>query len=335
MLELLLVIGGLVMVYLIILRGGKSRQNGGTRRLLSMGIWVFLGLAVIASIRIRGISFTSFELIIVLGAMVATWFVGRLPLGPLRATVVALVVGVAVAGYYVVPISGPPRTDDVAIPSPRDECGDLLIIGVRGSGATAESWEGYGAVVQEFRSWLDLHLSGSKDVQSIPLDYTAEGIGALVTPAFFESFEEGADELTKVIRSSLDDCDDRILVLAGHSQGAAVIHMALPTLFPQERAMISHAVLFSDPARVVGDPENQGLGGGADGSFLAVGGTLPSFPPDINVESWCFADDLVCSFSNNPVSLGLFINDTTTYHSRPYLDIGKTVALRVALDISG
>ena len=99
--------------------------------------------------------------------------------------------------------------------------------------------------------------------------------------------------------------------------------------------MISHAILFSDPARVVGDSVNRGLESGADGSFVAAGGVLPGFPTDSYVESWCFADDLVCSFSKNPASMAIFLNDTARFHSRPYLNIGETVALQVAMDLTG
>jgi hypothetical protein len=33
--------------------------------------------------------------------------------------------------------------------------------------------------------------------------------------------------------------------------------------------------------------------------------------------------------------MAIFLNDTARFHSRPYLNIGETVALQVAMDLTG
>ncbi len=252
----------------------------------------------------------------------------------LAASVVAVVhiyADVRLPGYEVgAAIVGTDVSDDVHIAPQR--CRRVHFIGVRGSGETERDGDGYGTVVQEFRRALIDEL-GSSHLDSTPIDYPSAGVGTLAVNAdrFFSSFEAGANELTNEIRQSLNDCPTRRLVLAGHSQGAAVVHMSITALSPDERNAVALAVLFSDPAREVGDTVNRGYLDGPDGSFVeAAGARLPGMPSSLNAQSWCFEGDLVCSWNWNPVTIWSFRSNSTQLHSEPYTAIADDLAVQLA-----
>ena len=288
----------------------------------------------------------------VLLVAIAVGIGGLYVLSPYKTAGLALIVCLGVAGLHIyrgIVLPGyevgalivgvdADKAPEPAIAGPPMVCVDVSMVGVRGSGETAASSGGYGTVVQAFRSHLQLEIGDSLMVNYTALDYTAAGTDVLIDPllysSFFESFEEGADLLTKWIQTQTKECPEQRIVVAGHSQGATVIHMTLPALTLTERNQITHAILFSDPARLVGDSANRGYLSGSDGSFVSVtSAQLPGMPSEVDAESWCFEDDIVCSFTWDPAGLVAFGADSSRFHTLPYQNIAASLAFEVARDL--
>ena len=75
------------------------------------------------------------------------------------------------------------------------------------------------------------------------------------TQAYFDSIYEGVDQLQEMISEEETECPGEKLVLAGYSQGALVIHIALLDLANSDPAALqsSHlaaVLMIADPAKI-------------------------------------------------------------------------------------
>lgn len=125
-------------------------------------------------------------------------------LGPLRRRIAALVAAVAVAAGL--------QTTVLTSTASAAACGDITVVGVRGT--TEEP--GYGAtvgpVVERLMGKFNPYLAGA-----VPLDYPARAFD------YAGSVREGVTNLTKYIDAVRSECPAMKFILVGHSQGAHVV----------------------------------------------------------------------------------------------------------------
>ncbi|WP_445258251.1 cutinase family protein [Nocardioides aurantiacus] len=106
--------------------------------------------------------------------------------------------------------------------------------------------------------------------------------------------------LTSLLASRARACPQQSIVLAGHAQGAAVVHRVAATLPSATRSRVVSLTLVSDPdrarstrARVTGSPAAATTGAGLLRSFGSRTADVPGtgLPPSVSV---CQAGDLSC-----------------------------------------
>ncbi|PWD52038.1 hypothetical protein C8046_16695 [Serinibacter arcticus] len=154
---------------------------------------------------------------------------------------------------------------------PTKACTQVLFIGVRGSGESATEHGGYGRIVERIRDGVRLPSEGKTTVTEVALEYPALPIGSwsgpsLVSavldignnfltfdmtsrPGYMESVQTGADNLIETLDDQYVRCPDQQVVLAGYSQGAWVIHLALARRGNHATSQISGVALIADPGR--------------------------------------------------------------------------------------
>ena len=188
-------------------------------------------------------------------------------------------------------------------------------------------------------------FSGSPNVKVLGVQYRA--LGTLFDPlkfgtqAYFDSIYEGVDQLQEMIQGEESHCPGEKLVLAGYSQGALVIHIALLELANSDPAALgsSHiaaVLMIADPAKVghaaeetwEGDLEVAGAGvQNADGIWTKIPGLpeedkgpLPSSVVGLTL-AICHNHDIVCA----PGS-GASVSNHTSYDSAETGDMGLWAA---------
>ncbi len=253
---------------------------------------------------------------------------------------------VAGSGVMFVPWTGyvpPPRP---AVPPPPvnppptpPQCEDVLFVGVRGSGEPPQEVDGdnysnteqynFGGPVYQtwlrFKERLDELRDPDVAIRPWGLRYTAEPVpngdlsGILTADDFVASVWEGVYQLRWTVNYLLDQCGaDTEVVLAGYSQGALVIHLAvghgfLPGSEAIDRSRIAAITLIADPARLsngeeallgTAPPGNPGIWARAIqvAGYIPWGGSAlytPAVPteltsPGLRTLSLCNEHDIVC-----------------------------------------
>ncbi|MCJ1303225.1 hypothetical protein MMC08_006033 [Hypocenomyce scalaris] len=143
------------------------------------------------------------------------------------------------------------------------DCAPITIIFARGTIELGNVGELAGP---PFFNALDI-LVGAPNVAVQGVDY----------PATIEGYLEGGDAGGSALLASLTEqaasqCPQTQIVLSGYSQGAQLVHNGAKQISAQVAARVKAVVLFGDPDE---------------------GQTLPNIPESI-VDSYCFADDLIC-----------------------------------------
>ncbi len=259
------------------------------------------------------------------------------------------------AGVMVVPWVGyvaPTRPPDPD-PGPDDpvgECKSVAFIGVRGSGDPQDDFyygdpntAGMGQKVADiYEGFISAH--GSSDVRTINFHYpalTTLALGTLVFGSaiggelYMASIWLGVAELKHQLDYQENLCSGNRIVLAGYSQGALVIHLALGELGSSplvSSTKIAAVILLADPGKQGDQPtsEDWNLGDPNWASATANGlyDKLPLLPnPHIptGLESRtvtaCHNNDIVCA-----PGFGSWITQHTNYSGGELRPIGERAA---------
>jgi hypothetical protein len=219
-----------------------------------------------------------------------------------RLGLAVLVVGMAVAGLATGTATAAPG------------CGDFHWMGAAGSGqrdgAGLTTNGGMGAVVYQSYRQLQADLAASgRTITAEAVQYPAApvplegGLGGWMD--FMDSVEDGTDAAADQFEAFTARCPDTMVVLAGYSQGAMVIHRNLHDLADDPH--VAAALLIADGDRLPADTTinlgstavTPGLGKGVaqEHSFLASAPTSP-LPPEIGARtvSVCDVGDPVCDY---------------------------------------
>lgn len=213
---------------------------------------------------------------------------------------------------------------------PSRSCPDVTFIGARGSGEPADrATHGMGASVSHMADRLDEALGASGLTMSmLPVIYLALGvdvlkptkaeIGLMVTghsleaaglyyehnlKRYIASINEGISQTVKEASIAAADCPDTMLVMAGYSQGAMVVHQAELQLDDQRHAHVHDAIigtlLLGDGDRV--HDSRASLVGSAPRTGEGVRVYLHGIRAHDVDEPWttaeiCNSQDIVCDF---------------------------------------
>lgn len=192
-------------------------------------------------------------------------------------------------------------------------CADLLVVGLRGNGDAPDAGHGMGGDAWAVASRLD----GSPAPALYGFPYATGPwwrLGGHVRAA--------AGALAAFLRGRERRCPGERLVLIGQSEGAAVVHLTLPSVGPQ----LAAAILLADPLRIAGGSMDD-LGRPPGGLLAPVllgplGGLGP--PREVvpggmagRVRSYCLDGDPVCHATPGAL-LGRTRGDVhTTYRFNP------------------
>lgn len=227
------------------------------------------------------------------------------------------------------------------------ECQDLLVIGARGSGQPynvaddgdtgmgREVFIAYGAMVDELPDGSQASGYGVT-YTAFALDGNLESAENVVSGRYFSGLEDGVNWVQSVLQSRSKKCDatERI-VLAGFSQGAAVMHRVLQRGLPGSMAgRVDGVLLLGDADRRAWDRVVQY--GGAPASSMGLAAWVPNYSirskasrarvcgkknqvPCDRVHSVCLKGDPVCDFVDmgNPVD----------FSAKAHLPVGLTSLL--------
>ncbi|HLI32031.1 MAG TPA: cutinase family protein [Solirubrobacteraceae bacterium] len=214
-------------------------------------------------------------------------------------------------------------------PEPAQACGasseGILFVGARGSGEPPQAVEGSGAAGEEglggpvaaalrgFRSRMS-QLGSADAVSALGLRYPAlalpEGVPVdeLISGAYGElegSYWQGAANLAGLIQEVSARCPHLQIVLAGYSQGALAIHLALTELLDSaELSDIAAVILIADPAHRSADPSVLREGGAASAgegiyaqAFADTSEAVHSLPTSLagHAIELCHEGDIICA----------------------------------------
>ncbi|MGD8194586.1 cell wall-binding repeat-containing protein [Herbiconiux sp. P18] len=212
------------------------------------------------------------------------------------------------------------------------DCADVVVVGIRGSGQTADQNEGFGAEAAAVRDAVRVSIGDDRRVRQVQVDYQSLPVGAAafldvdlsageVSNLYLDSIASGVEYLEPVIDDSVQRCPDEKVVLIGYSQGALVAHR-VAALYP-DSSKFAGIVLVADPARTTASLTSLGNAPAGNG-LTGWAGDLSSLPLDDvapAVVSVCNADDLVCDTAN----LMTRIAATPVGGSGPSVGSGMTV----------
>ncbi len=189
---------------------------------------------------------------------------------------------------------------------------DVLFIGARGSGESADSHEGLGDTVNNVYEKVKAKVERAGGrigfTSTIYPAQNVDTLSLLVTGnnAYFDGLEQGVVDTLDTLRLA-SKCDGQRIVLGGYSQGAMVMHRVLKRLDPRKDKVIldriDAAVLVADGDRVTGDSTRNF--GDADPKGHGIGVEKPSLSGSQSfkfsgtsgkkVFSICRAGDSVCA----------------------------------------
>jgi Cutinase/Fibronectin type III domain len=188
-------------------------------------------------------------------------------------------------GYVAPPLPPRPQPTPVSLPA----CSDYVFIGVRGSGEPPQNGDPYSSdevsnmgartagIYNAFLSRLQKNSTETGNpvptVKTLGLRYPAMdvpgGLSLAVvvgSNAFIDSAWDGVYALEDEISYETSRCSNEHVILAGYSQGALAIHLAIGYLSGPESDRISAILLLADPAKT------------GDGGETALGSATPSIP---------------------------------------------------------
>ena len=225
-----------------------------------------------------------------------------------------------------------------------DRCDDALLLTV--DGADGRTVDGFVRAVRR-------HAAASgRTVQHVGIDLAAAPARALVgnrprvdkarsavtvrlARIWRKPVGNGVDRALAALTQAALDCPDQQVLLAGHAQGASVVHRVLVALGnrPDVLPRVAGAALVSDPdrrarsvARPVGAPA---AGPRRSGVFALLGAVadVPAATPTLSVVSVCTAHDLVCDPVDNTIKEALRL--ARSYHTGPGAGLVRAAAATI------
>jgi cutinase len=143
-------------------------------------------------------------------------------------------------------------------------------------------------------------------IRQIGLEYPAADVSwsKISSGEFHASIWEGVYALYELLVTEHERCPGERIVLAGYSQGALAIHLALSDLAvaePIPMSAIAGVALIADPARL-SDGSETFIGGAAShahGVYTTTDAT-PSIPAAVTLRtiSLCHKNDVVCAIGS-------------------------------------
>jgi hypothetical protein len=213
--------------------------------------------------------------------------------GPAVRRVLAIVAVLVVAIAVAAAVFAAPGPGVAGTPAPA--CAQALVVGLRGNGDTLDHDDGMGGDAATVARRLRDRLSGRLGVTLVGYPYTTGPwwrVGGHVRSA--------AAALTRYLDERRRTCPAERLALIGQSEGAAVVHLALPSAGPQ----LAVAVLLADPLRVARSvydaapdaPDDGVLAHLLLGAWAGAGPVRDVVPPALTarVRSYCLTEDPVC-----------------------------------------
>ncbi|HEX5989100.1 MAG TPA: cutinase family protein [Solirubrobacterales bacterium] len=171
----------------------------------------------------------------------------------------------------------------------KGSCAAVKVLAVRGSGDPDQA--GPGRTLRPFVNQLKA-LADPGAVEMEGLRYDAVPIDSWRVVRYRHSVDQGVSRLVRLAKDRAKECGGTSLVLAGYSQGAQVVHEALPRL-TGTASHIGAVVLFGDPHF---DPHSRAaLGTFSEKRHGILGLPEHDFPAAFpHVASFCRGGDWVC-----------------------------------------
>lgn len=141
-------------------------------------------------------------------------------------------------------------------------CGDIVFLGLRGSGETAKDGTyGMGSPVTAIFNTFIGSVSGKRilatgvDYPALPVPVISSGPNRLNwLSTYVQGVDTGVDTTESKLIKRANDCPGEQFVLAGYSQGAMVVHRVVFDLAAPTAGPTAHDVLFRlDAVSTVGD----------------------------------------------------------------------------------
>src|SRR5215472_7163687 len=221
---------------------------------------------------------------------------------------------------------------------PKPACSAVLIIGLRGNGDSLNQDHGMGGDIWAVTERLSARLGGQVEASWTAFPYST-GPPWLVP----QHAASAARLLSSYLAHRRSLCPAEHWVPIGQSEGAAVVHLALPTAMNARMTV----VLVADAARVAGTVYDT-LASRWNGVMAplvlssrwtlqgpAVQDNIPTRMAD-RVRSYCLAGDPVCNFSPGALPQLLHSSVHTSYRRNPdgIADAAASfAAARVAADL--
>jgi hypothetical protein len=245
------------------------------------------------------------------------------------------------------------ETDPFVPPPPPADCKPFAFIGARGSGEPPQpddpnfpnytdykgTTEDFGrpvkAAFDAFAARVD-ELQPGVEVEPIPIRYPAMGVGAgvagvpfpvnLLNPYYQYSIFQGALNIVKQVQTQDDLCGaSQQVILAGYSQGALAVHLALNYLSAVEPRLVSssklaHVILFADPAKVPYGEETtwEELGSDGGGRLAGTGVTKAKGVWTLGVSLLSGSGAVAMVGLQTPIGLGLPLPSSVTSRTLAY-----------------
>ena len=241
----------------------------------------------------------------------------------------------------------PPRPPiPTQTPPPPGDCSKVLFVGARGSG---ESPQGNDAYASDEPSNMGTRVSSAyfgmvERLTTLHPDWSVRAFGlrypALPTPGpwgavfgndlntYIDSYWDGAGAIAAGVAQEASACPSEKIVLAGYSQGALAIHLAVTDLMSRaERSHIGGVALIADPENRGDDAETKigSAAHSADGIYTKAFGKEDSatIPSDLasRTISLCHNNDIVCA-----PGFGSWTTEHTNYSSNEITPLGTWAA---------
>ena len=159
-----------------------------------------------------------------------------------------------------------PANTNPYVPPTNYHCTQVAFIGARGSGEDPQGDPpvfsgpevGLGSRVDGIYDGFFDRLSdfgSSPNVKKLGVQYRAAGVEAanFINQSYFDSIYEGVNKFTEMILNEELHCPSEKLVLAGYSQGALALHIALAQLGSSDPSALDSGIaavlLIADPAK--------------------------------------------------------------------------------------
>jgi len=209
-----------------------------------------------------------------------------------------------------------PSPGSSSLPDP--PCSAVLIIGLRGNGDPLDQDHGMGGDVWAVTERLTARLAGQAEAGWTAFPYSTGP--PWLAPQHAAS---ASRQLSSYLARRRQLCPAEHWVLIGQSEGAAVVHLALPTTMDARMTV----VLVADAARVAGTAYDT-LASRWNGVMAplvlsrwtlqgpAVQDSLPARMAD-RARSYCLAGDPVCNFSPGALPQLLHGSVHTSYRRNP------------------